>query len=1492
MRKFMKLTIAILCLAVSALTCFACGETERKEKTVLEPPVIASAVYTGEKQTAVVPENAGYAVTTNDGGVHAGDYDVALTLTDAEAYEWKTPDEGNAATVTLKFTITKADNEITALTIADRYYGDETAAPVAIAKFGTPAFTYSASENGEYTATVPTAVGKYFVKAAVEGTNDYAGAEKIASFEIKKQKPEFTTLPAAIENLAYDGAAHALVTAGETAHGTVEYRLGADEEWSATVPSVTDSGTYSVYYRIKGDDSHSDLEAETPISVTVAKADVTVTAPTAKTGLEYTGSAQELIAAGTASVGTMQYKVGEGAWGENIPTATNAGTYTVEYKVVVDGNYNEPQGGSVEVTIAKANATVTAPTAKNLTYNGSAQELITAGSVVGGKMQYKVGEEAFGDNIPTATNAGTYTVKYRVVADNNHNAADGGEVEVTIAKADVTVTAPKAKADLKYNGSAQELITAGTASVGTMQYKVGDGEWSANIPTATNAGTYTVEYKVVVDDNYNAPQGGSVEVVIAKVNAEVTAPTAKTGLAYTGEAQELINAGTVTGGTMQYKVGEGAFGDNIPTATNAGTYTVEYRILVDNNHNAADGGTVEVTIAKADMVITHPTAKTGLVYNGEAQEVVNKGSVIGGRMEYLNNFDSTWSENPPTKTNAGNYQYRYRVVADNNHNEITEEYRVSFSIAKMANKVKFDEAGMDVTYPAVPAPKATATFGEITYTYATVANKDNDGAYGDWNTIVSAGAGKQYYCKATAAGDNNHESAAGIRLFTVHKGANAFSEFELTAATLKCGNEIGYTAKANGGTVVVKYSDGENGQYYSWSELLEKMIELDANNAIGNGFTYWARAFVENDDFYTDATSDARSFVLNHDFVDGVCKGCGHAQTGITYGETETEAYVTGYSGNHSKEVYILAEYNGKPVTYIANKAFQEKTIKKVVMPTGITDLGGLVFQDCRELEYVDMRGIDKLLYNKDGRPGGQNGCDNNFLNCIKLTTVIVKNGYTSEGCGAQFSVNGEITNPEKVVNLYAYGTATVSAHANDKLFTGTIYYLGDSEKCFTWKFDDSGEIKAGPAKHDFVDGKCATCGLYMVEYAYDSAGTSYYVKGFAAGVNEEEVVIVEKYNDGTNNEHPVTYVAAKAFEKNATIKRVIMPSVTDLGGMSFFGCKNLEYVDMRGIDKILYNKDGRPNGENGSDNNFRNCVSLSTVIVKNGYTSEGCGAQFTFDSGEYPSAQKVVTLYVNGTSLATPHANDTLFTGTIYYLGDGVKCLTWRFDENGEFKAGPKHNFVDGVCENCREKDAMGVTYAYDSASDTYFVAGYTGDSETVNVFGTWNDGTHDEKAVTFVRANAFESNSIIKKVILPASVTDLDGYVFLNCPNLEYVSMVGVKNLVKTTQGDLKNAGKRSTATYPQNEFTHMNFQGCAKLTTIVVGKEFVVGENMFNGDTAYVNVYTLATGDTDGTITLNKDTQNGMLNNIYYFSATAAEGFWHYVDEVATLWETAQA
>ncbi len=65
-------------------------------------------------------------------------------------------------------------------------------------------------------------------------------------------------------------------------------------------------------------------------------------------------------------------------------------------------------------------ATVSAPTAKSLTYNGSAQALINAGSTNDGTMEYSLDGTDWSETIPTGTNTGNYTVYYRVVADDSH----------------------------------------------------------------------------------------------------------------------------------------------------------------------------------------------------------------------------------------------------------------------------------------------------------------------------------------------------------------------------------------------------------------------------------------------------------------------------------------------------------------------------------------------------------------------------------------------------------------------------------------------------------------------------------------------------------------------------------------------------------------------------------------------------------------------------------------------------------------------------------------------------------------------------------------------------------------------------------------------------------------------------------------------------------------------------------------------------------------
>ena len=87
-----------------------------------------------------------------------------------------------------------------------------------------------------------------------------------------------------------------------------------------------------------------------------------------------------------------------------------------------------------------------------------------------------------------------------------------------------------------------------------------------------------------------------------KQDPTYTAPTAKTGLVYNGTAQVLINEGHVEGCKMQYRLDNGGdYSDSLPTATNAGTYTVWYKVVGDDSHNNVAEKSLKVWIEKAPL---------------------------------------------------------------------------------------------------------------------------------------------------------------------------------------------------------------------------------------------------------------------------------------------------------------------------------------------------------------------------------------------------------------------------------------------------------------------------------------------------------------------------------------------------------------------------------------------------------------------------------------------------------------------------------------------------------------------------------------------------------------------------------------------------------------------------------------------------------------------------------------------------------------------------
>lgn len=94
----------------------------------------------------------------------------------------------------------------------------------------------------------------------------------------------------------------------------------------------------------------------------------------------------------------------------------------------------------------------------------------------------------------------------------------------------------------------------------------------------------------------------AVSLAWAIVNAipTVTAPVPVADLVYTGAAQALVIAGSTTGGTMKYSLDGESYSTSVPTGTDAGAYTVYYRVDGGSNYADVPAATVEARIAAAE----------------------------------------------------------------------------------------------------------------------------------------------------------------------------------------------------------------------------------------------------------------------------------------------------------------------------------------------------------------------------------------------------------------------------------------------------------------------------------------------------------------------------------------------------------------------------------------------------------------------------------------------------------------------------------------------------------------------------------------------------------------------------------------------------------------------------------------------------------------------------------------------------------------------------
>ena len=368
------------------------------------------------------------------------------------------------------------------------------------------------------------------------------------------------------------------------------------------------------------------------IVVTVQKADIRsslITPPTAQENLTYTGQEQALITAGSVtSGGTMQYSLTEnGTYSQDIPTGTDAGAYTVWYRVIGDANHNDTAPASVAVSIGKKPLTITGVTAASKPYDGTTNAGITSvtfdGVTLNRGTDYTVtasfddASAGNGKNITaTVTLMGQTAKNYALeqssfpTTGNITKAAAPDftkETALTIVNGHektytVTLpTLPPLETPKEYGAPTYEIseikLDGGYYTSGA---KVENGKLTLpiqknDVKTTGSVGTVTVVIKstnyedITLTVNVNATN---------KLVPTVTVPTAN-ALTYNGAEQALVTAGKTTGGTMLYRLDDSKWSEQIPTAKNVGKYTVWYK--VQGNAEYADVAEQSLTVTVSNQ---------------------------------------------------------------------------------------------------------------------------------------------------------------------------------------------------------------------------------------------------------------------------------------------------------------------------------------------------------------------------------------------------------------------------------------------------------------------------------------------------------------------------------------------------------------------------------------------------------------------------------------------------------------------------------------------------------------------------------------------------------------------------------------------------------------------------------------------------------------------------------------------------------------------------
>lgn len=222
------------------------------------------------------------------------------------------------------------------------------------------------------TASVPGPTGNYFADAKI----------------LLERVSPVITAPTVYPAINHDGLPHNLVIPAVLQPGAIaEYGVSTIPEmlptvWSTSIPTRTETGSYTIWYRVDGGDYYDDI-LETMVGTTFIKptSNVTIVLPTPAATHIYNGNPYDLLTSpasvqvdGSPIIATVEYFVRkdsavpptgdeETGWSSAYPPQrTDPGVYYIWCRYLGDSSlgYLPAMAGPVSVTINKISITLTA----------------------------------------------------------------------------------------------------------------------------------------------------------------------------------------------------------------------------------------------------------------------------------------------------------------------------------------------------------------------------------------------------------------------------------------------------------------------------------------------------------------------------------------------------------------------------------------------------------------------------------------------------------------------------------------------------------------------------------------------------------------------------------------------------------------------------------------------------------------------------------------------------------------------------------------------------------------------------------------------------------------------------------------------------------------------------------------------------------------------------------------------------------------------------